>query len=84
MSHGLHRHIYEYSQVPISSTSVDPTGVNQPGVMIQQPGVNYDSGAGIQHPPPQQGPVGYELQPQTSAGYQYPPEYTTQETKSTN
>ena len=58
--------------------------------MTQQPGMSYNSGAGIQHPPPQQGayyqpqagPLGYQLQPQTSAGYQSPPEYTQDETKS--
>ena len=70
--------------------SVDPTGVHQPGVMVQQPGMYYNAGAGIQHPPqqqggyyqPQAGSVGYQPQPQTSAGYQPPPAYTQEETKS--
>ena len=58
--------------------------------MVQQPGMYYNAGAGIQHPPqqqggyypPQAGPVGYQPQPQTSAGYQPPPAYTQEETKS--
>ena len=76
--------------VLISWIFVDPTGVHQPGVMVQQPGMYYNAGAGIQHPPPQQGAycqpqagsVGYQPQPQTSAGYQPPPAYTQEETKS--
>ena len=58
--------------------------------MVQQPGMYYNAGAGIQHPPQQQGAyyqpqaglVGYQPQPQTSAGYQPPPAYSQEETKS--